>query len=72
MSGATVNAAIAAIFLIIPLVLLAVYVAMVFGMIENALVIRALGYWTETFNVPEWGSYAEPLPFEKDEAAQRL
>lgn len=72
MSGATVNAAIAAIFLIIPLVLLAVYVALVFGMIETALVTRALGYWTETFNVPEWGSYSEPLPFEKEEAAHRL
>ena len=72
MSGATVNAAIAAILLIIPLLLLAVYVALVLSSIETALVIRALGYWTETFNVPEWGSYAEPLPFEKDEAAQRL
>lgn len=72
MSGATLNSAIAVIFLMIPLLLLALYVALVFGMIENALVIRALGYWTETFNVPEWGSYAEPLPFEKDEAAQRL
>lgn len=72
MSGATVNAAIAAILLIIPLLLLAVYVAMVLSSIETALVIRALGYWTETFNVPEWGSYADPLPFEKDEAAQRL
>lgn len=72
MSGATVNAAVAAILLIIPLLLLAVYVAMVLSSIETALVIRALGYWTETFNVPEWGSYADPLPFEKDEAAQRL
>lgn len=72
MSGATVNAAIAAILLIIPLLLLAVYVAMVLSSIETALVIRALGYWTEMFNVPEWGSYADPLPFEKDEAAQRL
>lgn len=72
MSGATVNAAIAAILLIIPLLLLAVYVALVLSSIETALVIRALGYWTETFNVPEWGSYADPLPFEKDEAAQRL
>lgn len=72
MSGATVNAAIAAILLIIPLLLLAVYVALVLSSIETALVIRALGYWTETFNVPEWGSYAEPLPFEKDEAAQRF
>lgn len=72
MSGATVNAAISAILLIIPLLLLAVYVALVLSSIETALVIRALGYWTETFNVPEWGSYAEPLPFEKDEAAQRL
>lgn len=72
MSGATVNAAVAAILLIIPLLLLAVYVALVLSSIETALVIRALGYWTETFNVPEWGSYAEPLPFEKDEAAQRL
>lgn len=72
MSGATVNAAVAAILLIIPLLLLAVYVALVLSSIETALVIRALGYWTETFNVPEWGSYADPLPFEKDEAAQRL
>lgn len=72
MSGATVNAAVAAILLIIPLLLLAVYVALVLSSIETALVIRALGYWTETFNVPEWGSYAEPLPFEKDEAAQHL
>lgn len=72
MSGATVNAAISAILLIIPLLLLAVYVALVLSSIETALVIRALGYWTETFNVPEWGSYADPLPFEKDEAAQRL
>lgn len=72
MSGATVNAAIAAILLIIPLLLLAVYVALVLSSIETALVIRALGYWTETFNVPEWGSYADPLPFEKGEAAQRL
>lgn len=72
MSGATVNAAIAAVLLIIPLLLLAVYVALVLSSIETALVIRALGYWTETFNVPEWGSYADPLPFEKDEAAQRL
>lgn len=72
MSGATVNAAIAAVLLIIPLLLLAVYVAMVLSSIETALVIRALGYWTETFNVPEWGSYADPLPFEKDETAQHL
>ena len=72
MSGATVNAAIAAILLIIPLLLLAVYVALVLSSIETALVIRALGYWTETFNVPEWGSYSEPLPFEKEEAAHRL
>lgn len=38
----------------------------------NALVIRALGYWTRQFEVNRWGGQEDPMPFEQRAADQRV
>ena len=43
---------------------LLVYVAMVAGVLVQALVVRAMGYWTLGFDVPNWRGKDDPLPFE--------
>ena len=37
----------------------------------DALVIRALGYWTRQFEVSRWGGQEDPMPFEQRAAAQQ-
>jgi hypothetical protein len=36
----------------------------------QALVARALGYWTRQFQVGQWGGQEDPMPFELQQAAQ--
>ncbi len=40
--------------------------------LSNALVIRALGYWTRQFEVNRWGGQEDPMPFEQRAADQRV
>lgn len=40
------------------------YLAVVGEMFVLALVFRAMGYWTQDFDVPKWGGQDAPLPFE--------
>lgn len=35
------------------------------GVIVEALIARALGYWTRQFEVSQWGGQEDPLPFER-------
>lgn len=37
----------------------------------EALVVRALGYWTRQFDVPAWRGQDDPMPFELKQAAAR-
>lgn len=54
------------------LLLLVVVYALLFGSTWlEALVARALGYWTRQFNVPAWGGQDDPLPFETSQAARQ-
>ena len=43
---------------------LMVYVLVVVSVFLEALVARALGYWTMQFDVPRWRSQDDPMPFE--------
>lgn len=49
--------------------LLLLYVLFATSSWLNALVARALGYWTRQFDVPSWGGQDAPLPFETGQAA---
>lgn len=55
------------------LVLLAVFVlvCMFVTVFVEALIARALGYWTRQFQVNLWGGQEDPLPFEREYAQQR-
>lgn len=46
------------------LMLIAMYVAYVFVAFINMMVTRALGYWTQQFNVAAWRGQDDPMPFE--------
>ncbi len=40
------------------------YVILVFAVFAIAMVARAMGYWTQQFNVPAWRGQDDPMPFE--------
>lgn len=44
------------------------YLAVVGQMFVTALVFRAMGYWTQGFEVAKWGGQDAPLPFEAEQA----
>lgn len=44
------------------------YLAVVGQMFITALVFRAMGYWTQGFEVAKWGGQDAPLPFEVEQA----
>lgn len=44
------------------------YLAVVGQMFITALVFRAMGYWTQGFEVAKWGGQDAPLPFEAEQA----
>lgn len=51
---------------VLTIVLLAlVYFAVVASMVVEALVARAVGYWTMQFDVPHWRGQDDPMPFEQ-------
>ncbi len=35
--------------------------------LQNALVFRALGYWTRQFDVSLWNGQDDPMPFERND-----
>lgn len=39
--------------------------------LSEALIVRALGYWTRQFEVNRWGGQEDPMPFEQRSAAQQ-
>lgn len=48
----------------IVLSLLAGFASMVVAVFFTAMITRALGYWTQQFNVPAWRGQDDPMPFE--------
>ena len=48
----------------IVLFLVVMYVAMVLATTIYAILTRALGYWTQQFDVPAWRGQKDPMPFE--------
>ncbi len=48
----------------IVLSLLAGFASMVVAVFFMAMITRALGYWTQQFNVPAWRGQDDPMPFE--------
>lgn len=67
-AGASDNSAAAFVGLggVLTIVLLAlVYFAVVASMVVEALVARAVGYWTMQFDVPHWRGQDDPMPFEQ-------
>lgn len=48
----------------LPALLLLYYATVVGGMFIQAVVVRAMGYWTRNFQVDQWGDKTDPLPFE--------
>ena len=53
----------------IVLSLLAGFASMVVAVFFTAMITRALGYWTQQFNVPAWRGQDDPMPFELAGAA---
>ena len=51
-------------------VLLLAFATMLASAYVDALIARALGYWTLQFDVPRWGGQDEPLPFERAASTQ--
>lgn len=47
-----------------PIALLLVYAGLVGCLFMQAVVVRAVGYWTRNFEVSRWGDKHAPLPFE--------
>lgn len=47
-----------------------IYLEMVIYIWMEAMVVRALGYWTRQFDVPAWRGQDDPMPFELQQAAQ--
>ena len=50
-------------------ILLLAFATMLASAYVDALIARALGYWTLQFDVPRWGGQDEPLPFERAAAS---
>lgn len=46
------------------------YFALVFGVWVSTLTSRALGYWTQQFDVPQWRGQDDPMPFEIQQAQE--
>lgn len=46
------------------LILVCVFFCLVGSLFVDALVIRAVGYWTAQFDVPRWRGQDDPMPFE--------
>ena len=51
-------------------ILLLAFATMLASAYVDALIARALGYWTLQFDVPRWGGQDEPLPFERAASTQ--
>lgn len=51
-------------FLSFILIMVFGYVIVVIAMMSQALISRALGYWTRQFDVPNWRGQNDPMPFE--------
>lgn len=66
-SAATVIAVLVAALVVVVIIVLALFV----GCLANALIIRALGYWTRQFDVAQWGGQEDPMPFEARFAAEQ-
>ena len=56
----------------IVLSLLAGFASMAVAVFFTAMITRALGYWTQQFNVPAWRGQDDPMPFELAGAAGGL
>ncbi|MDR0515044.1 MAG: DUF4013 domain-containing protein [Coriobacteriaceae bacterium] len=56
--------ALSQLLLLIGIILVVVYLLTVASMWITALTTRALGYWTQQFEVPFWRGQEDPLPFE--------
>ncbi|QKF07723.1 DUF4013 domain-containing protein [Berryella wangjianweii] len=53
------------VFLVMVVLAALFYFFAVLQAIVQALVARALGYWTAQFDVPSWGAQTDPMPFER-------
>lgn len=60
-----------AVLSILVLLVVFVLVCMFVTVFVEALIARALGYWTRQFQVNLWGGQEDPLPFEREYAQQR-
>lgn len=58
--GIVITLGILAVFLIFAVS----WVTLALGIFAEMLVVRALGYWTQQFNVPAWRGQDDPMPFE--------
>lgn len=47
------------------LLIVFIFFAVVAGMVIEAIVARAVGYWTMQFDVPRWRGQDDPMPFEQ-------
>lgn len=68
--GGAIGSAETALLAVMAPIVIALFAIMAFGtsvidMIANAVVIRACGYWTSQFDVPNWRGQDEPMPFEE-------
>lgn len=68
--GSAIGSAEAALLAVMAPIVLILFAITAFGtsvidMIANAVVIRACGYWTSQFDVPNWRGQDEPMPFEE-------
>ncbi len=68
--GSAIGSAEAALLAVMAPIVIALLAITAFGtsvidMIANAVVIRACGYWTSQFDVPNWRGQDEPMPFEE-------
>lgn len=55
-------------FAVFPLMLVAAYAASCMAVYLQLLVGRAVGYWCAQFDVADWGTKDDPLPFEREKA----
>lgn len=67
--NALVGMGFALIAAVVVLALIVSYITLVFGMFIQSMMVRALGYWTRQFDVPNWRGQDDPLPFEINPAA---
>lgn len=66
------NAVVGVLILAVVLVAIALLLVTLFlGTFIEALITRALGYWTRQFEVAQWGGQEDPMPFEQRFAAER-